>query len=308
MLDLRHLQALAAVVTTGSVKGAAEQLGYTSSAVSQHISKLEVQTGAQLLEAAGRGVRPTAAGLLLAGHAADLLDRASSAEGALAALLSGEAGVLSMASFTTAGAELVPPALALLRTELPGLDVELRVAEKEEALALLRKGVLDLAVIEDHDDPPSERSDLVSIPLLVDWFYVVLPRGHHLATRRVIGLAQAAQELWVDVRAEINCCRAATDAAFRGAAFVPRRVVQADEYWPAQGFVAAGLGLALIPGLALGIKHEGVVVRPLRRSDRPQRRVLAVTRPSAARTSSVVAMVEALRAQAKVASAKRSAS
>jgi DNA-binding transcriptional LysR family regulator len=301
MLDLRHLQALAAVVTTGSVKGAAEQHGYTSSAVSQHISKLEVQTGAQLFEAAGRGVRPTAAGLLLAGHAADLLDGVATAEGALAALLAGEAGVLRMASFATAGAELLPPALAHLRTELPGLDIELRVAEKEDALALLRKGVLDLAVIEVHDDAPSDRADLVSIPLLVDWFYVVLPRDHRLAARRVIGLAQAAREPWVDVRAEINCCRAATDAAFRDAAFVPRRVVQADEYWPAQGFVAAGLGLALVPGLALGIKHEGVVVRSLRRSDRPQRRVVAVTRPAAAGTASVAAMVEALRTQAKAA-------
>ena len=246
MLDLRRLQALHAVVATGSVKDAAARLGYTPSAISQHIAALERETRTVLLEHAGRGVRPTAAGRLLAGHAASLLDRVAEAEAALAALNAGELGVLRLASFATAGAELLPPALARVRAALPRLEISLRVAEREDALGMLRQGLLDLAVIEAHMLPAAADGGLIYRPLLSDPFRIVLPRGHRLAAKRVINLSDAAAEPWIDIRCEVGCCRDATSAAFRQAGFTPRRVVEADEYWPAQGFVAAGLGVSLI--------------------------------------------------------------
>jgi len=297
MLDLRRLQALAAVVSTGSVKDAAAQLGYTPSAVSQHIAALERDTRTGLLEPAGRGVRPTAAGQLLAEHARALLDRAAEAEAELAALTAGETGRLRMASFATAGSELIPPALARVRDRLPGLDISLRVADPGEALGQLRNGTLDLAVIEAHTTPTDDRG-LIYRPLLTDPFRIVLPRRHRLAARRVITLADTAAEPWVDIRCEIGCCRDATTAAFQRAGFTPRRVVEADDYWPAQGFVAAQLGLALIPALALGVQHDGVAVRRLRPASQPERHVLAVTRPASAATAPVQAMLTALAAQA----------
>jgi DNA-binding transcriptional LysR family regulator len=298
MLDLRRLQALHAVVTTGSVKDAAARLGYTSSAVSQHITTLERETRTVLLEPAGRGVRPTAAGQLLADHAGRLLTQLAGTEAELAALNAGEIGVLRLASFATAGAELVPPALAAVRDTRPSLEFSLRLAEHDEALALLRSGTIDVAVVEAHEIPGASADGLVVQALLTDPFRLALPRGHRLAARRVIALSDAIAEPWIDVRGEIGCCRAATSAAFTRAGFTPRRVAEADDYWPAQGFVAAGLGLALIPVLGLGVQHSGVTVRRLHRADQPERQVLAVTRPAIAGTVPVQAMIAALQAEA----------
>jgi DNA-binding transcriptional LysR family regulator len=297
VLDLRRLQALHAVVVTGSVKDAAAQLGYTPSAISQHITALERETRTVLLEPAGRGVRPTQAGQLLAGHAATLLDRAAEAEAELAALNAGELGFLRLASFATAGAELLPPALARVRAALPRLEISLRVAEREEALSMLRQGMLDLAVIEAHS-PAATDSGLIFHPLLSDPFRIVVPRGHRLAKRRIIKLTDTADEPWIDIRCEVGCCRAATSAAFGQAGFEPRRVVEADEYWPAQGFIAAQLGLALIPALALGVLHDGVAVRRLEHAHQPVRHVLAATRPAVIGTAPVQAMITSLQAEA----------
>jgi DNA-binding transcriptional LysR family regulator len=296
MLDLRRLRALHAVVSTGSVKDAAAQLGYTPSAVSQHIAVLERETGTVLLERAGRGIRPTESGRLLADHAIALLDRLAEAEAALAALKAGEVGVLRLASFATAGAELVPPALATVRAALPQLEISLRVAERDDALRMLRQGIPDVAVVEAHALPAAGMlySGVILDSLLTDPFRVVLPRGHRLARRRIIKLTEVAGEPWVHVKCEVGCCRAATDAAFQQAGFVPRRVVEADEYWPAQGFVAAGLGVALIPELALGVLHGGVVVRRLQSAAQPVRHVLVATRPAVARTVPVRTMITAL--------------
>lgn len=295
---MRRLQALHAVVTTGSVKDAAALLGYTPSAISQHITTLESETKTVLLEPAGRGVRPTAAGLLLAGRAADLLERIADTEIALSALTAGELGVLRVASFATAGAELIPPALAAVRRAKPTLEIGLRVADHDEALSLLRGGHIDVAVIEAHDAATAGDTRLVATPLLVDPFRIVVPRDHPLAGRRVVRLDAAADEPWIDIRCEVGCCRKATGDAFQRAGFTPRRTVEADEYWPAQGFVAAGLGLALIPSLALGVQHHGVVVRRLTRTDQPERRVLAVTRAAISATVPVRTMITALQAEA----------
>lgn len=299
MLDLRRLQALAAVADAGSVKEAAARLGYTPSAISQHITVLERETRSVLLEPSGRGVRLTAAGRLLAEHAAGILDRVAEAQAALTALSAGETGVLRLASFATAGGQLLPPALARIRAGLPNLDISVRVAERDDAISLLRRGELDLAVVEAHTDAITTDGDhLVAHLLLVDPFRVVVPRGHRLARRRVIALGDAAAEPWVDIACEKGCCRTETSAAFDRAGFTPRRTIEADDYWPAQGFVAAGLGLALIPELALGVRHDDVAVRRLPSASQPERRVFAVTRAAVSGTTPVQTTITALKAQA----------
>lgn len=283
------------MVTTGSVKEAAAQLGYSSSAISQHIAALQRDTRSVLLEPAGRGVRATPAGELLAEHAARILERLAQAEAELMALNAGQLGTLRVASFATAGAELVPPALARFRAELPGVELTLRSAEREDALALLRRGMIDIAVIEAHGQPPARADDgLVFRPLLTDPFRLLLPRGHRLAKRRVIKLSELAAETWIYPRCEFDCCLAATTAAFQRAGFTPTWIAEADEYWPAQGFVAAGLGLALVPALALGVTHADVVVRRLDHSVEPTRDVLAVARSAASTTTAVQTMLSAL--------------
>lgn len=299
MLELRRLQALHAVVTTGSVKNAATALGYSPSAISQHISNLEVQTKTILLEPAGRGVRPTAAGRLLAEHAAALLDRMNETEAALAALNAGESGVLRLASFATAGAELVPRALAEVHQTLPGLEITVRIADRDEAMQMLRQDLIDVAVIETHPTVTSQPDPAVTVhSLLVDPFRLVVPRSHRLANRQgPFRLEVAAGEPWIDIRCEVGCCRSETDTVFGRAGFTPRRTIEADDYWPAQGFVAAGLGLALIPALALAVLHPGVKVQHLDPSLQPERQIAIATR-TATTTTAVRTVTTALRDQA----------
>ena len=195
------------------------------------------------------------------------------------------------------GGELVPRALAQTRSKLPDLGINLRIAERDDALILLRRGELDLAVIEDHEDH-AINDTLVRRPLLTDPFRIVLPRGYRLARKRTIDLADTAEEPWIRVAWEVGCCREANDAAFARAGFMPDQPVEADEYWPAQAFVAAGLGLALLPTLALSVLHAGVVVRPLSPAAQPVRHAVAVTRPAVPGTAPVRTMITALEAEA----------
>lgn len=284
------------------MKDAALHLGYTSSAVSQQLGALERETATVLVEPAGRGIRLTAVGVLLAQRAGELLDRAAEVEAEVRALQAGEAGVLRLAAFATAGAELVPRAMASVRSSLPGLEITLRVAEREHALAQLMRGVIDVAVVEAHDRADFDAaSGLVVHSLVVDPFRLVMPRGHALAVGvGPVALGDAAQEPWIDLTCEVGCCRAATDTAYRAAGFSPRRMVQAEEYWPAQGFVAAGLGLALIPSLALGVQHRGVEVRTLRPADTPQRQIFAITTTTTGHNLPVDSILSALAEQARV--------
>jgi DNA-binding transcriptional LysR family regulator len=295
MLDPRRLRAWHAVASTGSIKQAAIDLGYSSSAISQQIAALQRETETTLLEPDGRGVRPTPAGRVLAGHAAKILTQLAQAEDELAAMRVGQIGMLRVASFASAGAELVPRALSSVQTRLPQIEINLRSAERPDALALLSRGVIDLAVIESHSWVSHPEADaLVFERLLTDPYRIVLPRGHRLARRRTIDLAELSAEPWIDLRCEVGCCRTATTCAFEQAGFHPRWVAEADDYWPAQGFVAAGLGLALIPALALGVSHTDALVRELAHRNLPTREVLTVTRPAIQDTAAVQAMINAL--------------
>ncbi len=294
-MDLRRLRALQAVVDTGSVTAAADQVGYTPSAVSQHVAALEKETGSVLLERAGRGIRPTEAGRLLADHARALLAKVAEAEAAILALQTGNLGSLRVVSFPTAGAALIPPALATVRREMPHLEVALQVAERDNSLPLLRQGDAEVVVtIEDFERGDAPVDGLTWVHLLDDPYRIVLPRGHRLAARRVIDLAELANENWVQTMCGVGCCQAPASIAFSRAGFEPHRTVETDEYWPAQGFVAAGLGVALIPTLGLGVLHEAVVVRRLRKDNEPLRHVWATTRPALMGHAPVGTMLRAL--------------
>jgi DNA-binding transcriptional LysR family regulator len=283
MIDLRRLKILKAVVETGSVSAAAVQLSYTPSAVSQQVRALEQETGTVLLEAAGRGVRPTSAALLLCDHATRALAAVQEAEDALAALRSGQLGNIRLAAFPTAGSALVPQALASFQRRLPNVALELVVAEPDEALARLRAGTIDIAVVVENFGPGRAPDDgLQRRYLLADPFRVILPRGHELARRRTVDLSVLAKERWIGVSSCPGYCQQVVGEACRRAGFEPCYNLEADEYPTAQGFVAAGLGVALVPLLALGAAvHSGVAV--LRVSgDQPERQVWAATRTAIA--------------------------
>src|SRR5918998_5303222 len=146
MLDVRRMQVLRAVVTTGSITAAATNLGYTPSAISQQVAGLEKQAGLPLLERVGRGIRPTAAGRLLTEHAGRLAEQLAEAESALTALRNGCAGTLRVRYFATAGAALVPPAVATFRAERSGVELDLKLTEPTDPFEELAAGRADVAI------------------------------------------------------------------------------------------------------------------------------------------------------------------
>jgi DNA-binding transcriptional LysR family regulator len=292
MLDVRRMQVLRAVVTSGSVTAAATNLGYTPSAISQQVAALERQAGLPLLERIGRGVRPTAAGRLLTEHAAIIAKHVSEAETALADLRAGRTGRLVIRYFATAGAALVPPALAKLRADHPGVQVDLKLSDPQDPLPEVEQGRADLALVV---SPRAQvRDGIRLVHLLDDPYHAVLPKGHPLAAKRVLDLAELADEPWVNNELSAGPCLEKMLSACAAAGFSPNFVVESDDYATAQGFVAAGLGVTLIPRMGLGQRHSGVVVRRVRKPE-PVRAIYAAVRESSFAQPAMSGLVNALR-------------
>lgn len=294
VLDLRRLRVLRAVVASGSVTAAAAQLHLTPSAVSQAMAALEREAGSPLLERAGRGVRATDAARLLAEVADDVLTRLAEAEAALAALREGRTGRLALTSFPSAGACLVPPAVVALRRRHPDVELVLGVAEPDDALHDLRRGGVDVAVVVEPFGPDAAPDDdLARTHLLDDPFEVLLPLDHPLAGAVEVDLALLAGDPWVGTGSAPGWCQAIALDACRRAGLAPAFVVEADDYPATQGFVAAGLGVAVVPRLALGLAHEQVA-RARIAGEQTVRHVYAAVRASRsgeALLSSVVAVL-----------------
>lgn len=289
------MQVLRAVVSSGSVTGAATVLGYTPSAVSQQIAALEKEARTDLLERVGRGVRPTAAGLLLTEYADTISRQVAEAETALADLLAGRTGRLSVRYFATAGASLVAPAVARLRTEHPGVQIELKLIDPEDPLPDVREGRADLALV--VGPRASGQEGVRFLHLLDDPYLAVLPEGHHLAHAEELEMSDLAEEPWVGSEWPGPCLDAQLTAC-ETAGFRPRFVVESEDYVTAQGFVAAGLGVSLIPRLGLGVGvRPGVVVRELR-SPQPARSIYAAVRETAPPQPALRAFIAAMRAAA----------
>jgi DNA-binding transcriptional LysR family regulator len=138
------------------------------------------------------------------------------------------------------------------------------------------------------------------VHLLDDVYHLVLPRGHRLAGQESVELTELAGEQWVDNEFPPGVCRQIMLDAFAAAGFVPNFVVESGDYPTAQGFVAAGLGVTMIPGLGLDTVHTGVVVRPIS-NPRPLRSIYAAVPEGVADQPAVLGMVEALKAAAAAA-------
>ncbi|ULR50167.1 LysR family transcriptional regulator [Streptomyces deccanensis] len=303
MMDVRRMQVLRTVVTSGSVTAAATALGYTPSAISQQVAALEKEAGIALLERVGRGVRPTEAGLLLTEYAGAIGRQVAEAEAALADLRAGRTGRLAVRYFATAGASLVAPAVARLRAEHPGVRVELKLIDPDDPLPAVREGRADLALVvrPRGADPDGVRL----LHLLDDTYLAVLPAAHPLAERPDLTLADLADEPWVGSEWPGPCLDAQLEACAE-AGFRPRFVVESEDYATAQGFVAAGLGVGLIPRLGLGSSHPDVVVRRFTGAE-PRRSIHAAVRGTAPPQPALRTFVRALRQAADASRSRRPA-
>jgi DNA-binding transcriptional LysR family regulator len=298
VLDVRRLRVLSSVVSSGSMAAAAELLSYTPSAVSQHLAALEREAGVRLLERVGRGVRPTTAGRLLAEQADAVINQLAAAEAALADLRTGRVGRLRMRFFATAGASFVPPALAIFRHRHPGAELRLEVQEPPASLPAVRAGQADVAIaVEQVGTHPRREDGLRWTHLLDDEYVLVAATDHPVAAMQAVSLGDLCDEQWVDTDPVPGPCRDIIDAAFASAGFTPRVSAMTNDYPTSQGMVAAGLGVSLVPLLALDRPHPGVVVRPLS-GTRPIRRIHAVVRAGAEDEPFVRTITAALRAVA----------
>lgn len=295
VLSNRLLATHRAVVAEGSLTAAAASLGYTVSAVSQQIAHLEEQSGAQLYERVGRGVRPTEAGLLLAAHAERILHEVDEAQDALADLRDGRAGRIRVLTFHSAGETLLPVAIAALRDRMPGVHVRPSVDETPGALRRLRSGEVDLVIVVEPFGPGKQPDDdLHRWHLLEDEYRILLPHDHPLAGRRTVQVEDLADADWVVTVGPDDYVRRTTIAACRRAGFAPRLAAESDEFPVTQGYVSAGLGVALVPQLGLSAVRRGVTVRRLVPDPEP-RHIWLATRPVLREQSAVNQMARALR-------------
>jgi DNA-binding transcriptional LysR family regulator len=276
MLNLSRLKVLSEVISRGSFSAAAEALSYTQSAVSQSIARLEAETGTRLVVRDRRGVRPTAAGATLVEHAEAILAQVEAAEADVAAVLGLRGGRLRVASFPSAGATLMPAAVASFRQSHPDVSLTLAEGEPEEIAPRLRAGEFDLALLFEFPGVRERAgAGLRSVALLEDPMHVAVPAEHPLAAKRALTLGDLRDQDWVQTSASSPCARHVIRSCV-AAGFEPHVTFESDDYETVQGLVAAGVGVALIPRLALTRVHPGIVVRALAPRS-PARKVVAAT-------------------------------
>lgn len=294
MLHLGRLQVLCEVINRGSFSAAAEALSYTQSAVSQSIARLEAETGTTLVVRDRRGIRATVAGATLVDHAEAIFAQVEAAEADLAAVLGLRAGRLRVASFPSAGATLMPLAVARFRQAHPEVTLTLAEGEPEQIGPRLRAGEFDLALLFEF---PGVRerpgAGLKSVTLMEDPMNVVLPAEHPLASKRSLSLTDLRDQQWVQTSASSPCARHVVRSCL-AAGFEPEVSFESDDYETIQGLVAAGVGVALVPRLALTRLHSGIVVRALAPRS-PVRKVTAATMAAPGVAPAAKSMIAVLR-------------
>ncbi|HEX6336088.1 MAG TPA: LysR family transcriptional regulator [Jiangellaceae bacterium] len=296
MLDVERLRALHAVAKHGSVRGAAEALHVTTSAVSQQVAKLERETGQVMLERHGRGVRLTDAARLLAEHADRILSMVEQAASDLEAIRGAAVGELSIGAFPTAARGLLPPALRALDESQPQLHVRLREMEPHEAVPLVERGRYDMAIVQDWFNVPLAIPEgLAKAPILDDQADIALPAGHPLASRDRVDLDELSGEPWIG-QSPGAICRDWLIHTLRSRGFEPHLAHMADEYATQLALVAAGLGIAVLPRLGrCDVPTEVTIVQV---TPALTRHVYAIWRQEAARRPAIRVTVDALRAAA----------
>jgi DNA-binding transcriptional LysR family regulator len=287
MLDVTRLRVLVAVARYGSVTAAARALNYAQPSVSHHLARLEAETGTKLIQRAGRGIRLTDAGRLLAERAAEVIGRLDAAENELAAYTGLRAGRLRLAAFPSALGTIVPAAAAMLREHEPGVDLRLTEAEPPEALRMLRAGYVDVALVfryspdvsgtpgapgqeaaagpgpvslgHDEDSGIDITEGLRERLLLEE--QVLLVTSAQSDAEPSAELSGYARHRWI---AGCDRCRANLVRQCALAGFTPKIAFTTDDYIAVQALVAADLGVSTLPALCLrAARHPGIRTVPL---------------------------------------------
>jgi len=287
-VDVHRLRVLRAVVADGSIQGAAASLGYTPSAISQHLTALQKETGLRLLQRSGRGIEPTEAGRAVAAEAARIFERLADLESLVADLRAGRVGALSVSYFASAGAVWIPPVVATIAREFPRLRLDLRLIE----LLGADSGPPDVEIAVDGAESGGIAGYQVH-PLLTEPYLAVVPVTSALGRRAQVDLAELRDQAWVDNDVARGPCRQGVLDACSTVGFSPAFHIETQDYPTAIRFVAEGMGITVIPRLGLGTLPDSTVAVPIV-NPTPRRSISVRVRDTAANHPAVIRMLELL--------------
>ncbi|NHN56227.1 LysR family transcriptional regulator [Calidifontibacter sp. DB0510] len=293
MLDVNRLRVFRSVVASGSVSAAATRLGYTPSAVSQHISALQRETGLTLFEKSGRGIVPTAHGRELASRSEELMSSLQKLDVMVDDLRAGRTGRLTVGTFASAGEWWLPSVATTVVQEFP--DTQL-IIELTDPPTTAQPPDIDIRT-ENPAEEPTVPTGFTRCEITTEPYVLLLHRDHPLADREQVAAAELADELWIrDDIAESTCSRI-TKTAWRSAGFTPKSIIQAADHHGAIAFVAAGLGVCVMPRLAAATIPDQV--RRLALVDpTPERRIAAYVHDSARSHPATARIVDLIRTAA----------
>lgn len=289
-IDVNRLRVFRAVVASGTVQAAASRLGYSPSAVSQHLAALQRETGLVLFEKSGRRIAPTAAGRMLSTRSEEVMDSLARLDGLVDDLRDGRTGTLSIGTFASAGEAWVPQVARAIGEEFP--DVMLTLDLNEYPADGATAFDIDLRT-EDPGEPPTTLPGCHRHVLLEEPYHLLVPADHDLADADEVPLAGLVGERWVDDDMEDTTCGRILRNAWKSVGLTPRTVARASDHHAAIAFVGAGVGLTMAPALAIGTLPSTVrqvrVVDPV-----PARRIVAFVREAVSAAAAVARSLELL--------------
>ena len=286
-MQLTHLRVLNAVARHGSVTAAAKELQYSQPSVSHHLARLEAATGAKLVQRVGRGIRLTPEGALLASRAAEIVGRVDAAAAELAAQVGLQSGRVRLAGFQSVLSTIVPRATEALARAHSGLEVNLVDVHPGEAMHMLRDGTVDVALIFRYPDTPAEAEGFRLVHIADDPIYL-------LSRERLSSITDVRDASWI---AGCERCQHELVSICSRSGFEPSIAYVSDDMVVTQALVAAGMGVAILPGLALQAHRiDGIQIRELRNV---RRQIHAVTFGDPPDPPATTALIHALQEAAR---------
>ncbi|RKW70773.1 LysR family transcriptional regulator [Galactobacter caseinivorans] len=258
-MDIQRLRAFRSVVATGSVREAANTLGYSPSSVSQQVTALQRSLGVQLLNRVGRGVEPTEAGKALAVRVDALLGELGDLDHFVQGLSQGESSAITIGYFSSLGTTWLPHIIGPLAAQFPGTRIDLNVSDVFDASVRPRPDVQFLVPPADFATP----AGYDRIPLATDHYVVAVPQDHPLAAQEQVPLAALMGQEWIDNDLEDGWCKRVITDACAAAGFQPQYRIHTQDHRTALGLVAVGVGITVLPLLAAEELPAGVVQRPV---------------------------------------------
>ena len=291
MIDVHRLRVFRAVVASGSVQAAATNLGYTPSAISQHLTALQKETGLALFAKDGRGIAPTPAGRVLAEQSDAVMAQLSRLNGVVDDLREGRTETLTIASFASAGQVWMPQVARGLRDEFPDLQLTVNLNELPGSPAP-DGAQLDLRT-EDPAGPPTSMPGYTRTLLCEEDYVAAVALDHPLAQRDSIPLADLAVERWISDTSGADICARILRGATQAAGFTPRYAAVTSNHHSSLAFAAAGIGVAVLPLLTVATPPPDVAI--VRISDAPRRRIVAFVLDDATTSAAVQRAIALLR-------------